>query len=83
MEDTNPTGVMIGTSPTISLEEDPQPRLLGLSQPFFVRPLASSERSSNAQVEALDRFAVKTSALGKFRVLVAEDNLVNQEVVLG
>lgn len=60
---------------------DQQPRLIGLSQPFFAAsPSPSSKTSKAAQMEAIDRaMANKTS--GKLRVLVADDNSVNVEVV--
>lgn len=63
-------------------EKDPQPRLVGLSQPFF----ASAATTPPALAENKDALA----AIGKevkggskkLRVLVAEDNLVNQEIVI-
>lgn len=58
-----------------------KPRLVGLSQPFFAAtsPLASPEK----QLEAMGRVAAQASRNSqKVRVLVAEDNKVNQEVVL-
>lgn len=58
-----------------------KPRLVGLSQPFFA---ATSPLESPAKrLAAIERVAVKASrGTGKVRVLVAEDNKVNQEVVL-
>ena len=58
-----------------------KPRLVGLSQPFFAAssPLESPEK----QLAAMEQAAVQASKSGdKVRVLVAEDNKVNQEVVL-
>ncbi len=58
-----------------------KPRLVGLSQPFFAAtsPLESPQK----QLAAMEQAAVKASQSGdKVRVLVAEDNKVNQEVVL-
>jgi osomolarity two-component system sensor histidine kinase SLN1 len=58
-----------------------KPRLVGLSQPFFATspPLETPK----AQLEAMERVAAEaTRSGGKVRVLVAEDNKVNQEVVL-
>ncbi|MCJ1425228.1 Histidine kinase [Sticta canariensis] len=58
-----------------------KPRLVGLSQPFFAAtsPLETSEK----QLAAIERVAAQASRTGaKVRVLVAEDNQVNQEVVL-
>jgi osomolarity two-component system, sensor histidine kinase SLN1 len=79
--DTGIANVAASNSATRGFEEDPQPRLVGLSQPFFagVPPLSSSTGSS-AQVQASDHVA--TSTRDRIRVLVAEDNPVNQEVVL-
>lgn len=64
---------------------DTQPRLVGLRQPFFTSsptPPPSSEDSAKTQLAALDRAAKEKAGDKKVRVLVAEDNLVNQEVVL-
>ena len=58
-----------------------KPRLVGLSQPFFAAtsPLESPEK----QLAAMEEAAAQASKSGdKVRVLVAEDNIVNQEVVL-
>jgi osomolarity two-component system sensor histidine kinase SLN1 len=73
-----------GTSNTPrSFERDPQPRLVGLSAPFFTSTPPTSKGSSVDHIDAIDRVAAARSAsMGKIRVLVAEDNLVNQEVVL-
>ena len=58
-----------------------KPRLVGLSQPFFA---ATSPLESPAkQLAAMEQAAAQASRSGdKVRVLVAEDNAVNQEVVL-
>lgn len=65
---------------------DVQPRLVGLSQPFFASvQTGTTEQDAEEQMKALDRVAKAKAAEtkgGKIRVLVAEDNLVNQEVVL-
>lgn len=67
----------------IRLEYDPQPRLVGLGQPFFAPTYRlSSGGNSTAHHEALVRSSSKKTAIATLRVLVAEDNLVNQEVVL-
>ncbi|KFY22364.1 hypothetical protein V493_06653 [Pseudogymnoascus sp. VKM F-4281 (FW-2241)] len=62
------------------VEKDMQPRLVGLSQPFFASA-ASGDGATDDQLAILNRVATKPGS-GKIRVLVAEDNLVNQEVVL-
>jgi osomolarity two-component system sensor histidine kinase SLN1 len=64
-------------------EKDLQPRLVGLSQPFFAStPTPSSATGSKEHMATLNRVAAAKVPGGKIRVLVAEDNLVNQEVVL-
>lgn len=70
-----------GTSALGGFEAPVKPRLVGLSQPFFAAtsPLETSEN----QLAAIERVAAQASRTGaKVRVLVAEDNKVNQEVVL-
>jgi osomolarity two-component system sensor histidine kinase SLN1 len=64
-------------------KQDLQPRLVGLSQPFFT-PTPSSPAPSTPRAPPADgaKPEVKDSTSGKVRVLVAEDNVVNQEVVL-
>ncbi|KAF7177277.1 hypothetical protein CNMCM7691_005167 [Aspergillus felis] len=64
-------------------KQDLQPRLVGLSQPFFT-PTPSSPAPSTPRASPADgpKPEVKDSTSGKVRVLVAEDNVVNQEVVL-
>ncbi|KAL8629458.1 hypothetical protein Q9189_004849 [Teloschistes chrysophthalmus] len=68
--------------PTISGFDSPaQPRLVGLSAPFFAT--SAPLESPNQQMAAIERVAAQASQSGdKVRVLVAEDNKVNQEVVL-
>nr|POE66127.1 two-component system protein b [Quercus suber] len=57
-----------------------RPRLVGLSQPFFAasQPL----ESPGSQPAAMKKIVNDVSKGGRIRVLVAEDNKVNQEVVL-
>ena len=58
-----------------------KPRLVGLSQPFFAA--TSPLESPDKQLAAMERVAAQAAQSGdKVRVLVAEDNKVNQEVVL-
>ncbi|KAL9067197.1 MAG: hypothetical protein Q9157_006889 [Trypethelium eluteriae] len=65
----------------VTFEADSQPRLVGLSQPFFASP--QPLESPGSQQAAVDRVTAEASKRGdKVKVLVAEDNKVNQEVVL-
>ncbi|KAI0016514.1 hypothetical protein F4780DRAFT_673888 [Xylariomycetidae sp. FL0641] len=60
---------------------DKQPRLVGLSQPFFATNLNSPAKPSpEDQIKAVER-ARMNKGEGKLRVLVAEDNPTNIEVV--
>ncbi|EON67100.1 hypothetical protein W97_06353 [Coniosporium apollinis CBS 100218] len=65
----------------VAFEADSKPRLVGLSQPFFASntPLETSD-SQRAAMERVTKEA--TNRGDKVRVLVAEDNKINQEVVL-
>ncbi|KAK4104362.1 hypothetical protein N658DRAFT_251537 [Parathielavia hyrcaniae] len=67
------------TTPQVTVL-DQQPRLVGLSQPFFAttpnRPLSKED-----QLAAIDRAMANKSGQGKLRVLVADDNSTNIEVV--
>ncbi|EME46531.1 hypothetical protein DOTSEDRAFT_70515 [Dothistroma septosporum NZE10] len=60
--------------------QDSKPRLVGLSQPFFAtdQPM----ESPGSQPGAMKQIAAEATRVGKIRVLVAEDNKINQEVVL-
>jgi osomolarity two-component system, sensor histidine kinase SLN1 len=81
--DASLTGAAVNTTKAIGFEKDPQLRLVGLSQPFFAAgPATTTDLSSQNQLEILDCVAAGKSSTDKIRVLVAEDNLVNQEVVL-
>lgn len=65
----------------VSFDASAKPRLVGLSQPFFTTDPALN--SPTEQIAAIERVAAEASKRGdKIRVLVAEDNKVNQEVVL-
>ncbi|KAM0719746.1 hypothetical protein Q7P37_003879 [Cladosporium fusiforme] len=64
---------------------DPQPRLVGLSQPFFAAPQPlESPGSQPAAMQQITSQATDPGSMssGRIRVLVAEDNKTNQEVVL-
>lgn len=65
----------------VAFESDAKPRLVGLSTPFFASnpPL----ESPNSQTAAMQRVEAEATKRGdKVKVLVAEDNKTNQEVVL-
>jgi osomolarity two-component system sensor histidine kinase SLN1 len=65
----------------VTFESDAKPRLVGLSQPFFASnpPL----ESPSSQAAAMQRVEAEATKRGdKVKVLVAEDNKTNQEVVL-
>ncbi|KAL1861420.1 hypothetical protein VTK73DRAFT_7122 [Phialemonium thermophilum] len=59
---------------------DQRPRLVGLSQPFFTaNPNPTPNRED--QMAAIDRAMANKNGQGKLRVLVADDNSTNIEVV--
>jgi osomolarity two-component system sensor histidine kinase SLN1 len=63
-------------------KSDIQPRLVGLSQPFFTPTVPSPAPSSPARnARSNNGTEEKQDHAKKIRVLVAEDNTVNQEVV--
>lgn len=63
---------------------DSKPRLVGLSQPFFAacQPLESPGSQPAAMEQITAQATAQTAAPVRVRVLVAEDNQTNQEVVL-
>ncbi|TKA61800.1 hypothetical protein B0A55_11769, partial [Friedmanniomyces simplex] len=61
-------------------QTESQPRLVGLSQPFFAA--SQPMESPGSQPAAMEKITAEATRGGKIRVLVAEDNKVNQEVVL-
>ncbi|KAF2268226.1 putative histidine kinase HHK5p [Lojkania enalia] len=73
----------VGPTPggPVSFDSDAKPRLVGLRTPFFASNLPLE--SPNSQTAAVDRVTAEATKRGdKVRVLVAEDNKTNQEVVL-
>jgi osomolarity two-component system sensor histidine kinase SLN1 len=62
-------------------KSDIQPRLVGLSQPFFTPTIPSSPSSSPSSHLTPTNGQPEGDSPKKIRVLVAEDNTVNQEVV--
>ncbi|KAL2264889.1 hypothetical protein VTJ83DRAFT_7399 [Remersonia thermophila] len=63
-------------SPTVL---DQQPRLVGLSQPFFAT--TPNRLSTEDQMAVIDRAMANKSGQGRLKVLVADDNSTNIEVV--
>ncbi|KAJ5128207.1 hypothetical protein N7448_001924 [Penicillium atrosanguineum] len=62
-------------------KSDIQPRLVGLSQPFFTPTIPSSPSSTPSKHITPNNGQPQEDESKKVRVLVAEDNSVNQEVV--
>ncbi|KAB5535128.1 hypothetical protein GE09DRAFT_1250170 [Coniochaeta sp. 2T2.1] len=60
---------------------DKQPRLVGLSQPFFAANPQPVTASKADQLAAIDKARANKGDQGKLRVLVADDNSTNIEVV--
>ncbi|KAJ6148814.1 CheY-like superfamily [Penicillium samsonianum] len=58
-----------------------QPRLVGFSQPFFTPTVPSSPTSAPSNLPSNKSSSDKGDGSKRIRVLVAEDNTVNQEVV--
>jgi osomolarity two-component system sensor histidine kinase SLN1 len=76
-----PSPDMAESTLPMNTDKPPQPRLVGLSQPFFTN--GSGLDKPSQQIAAIKKMATEVSKTGdKLRVLVAEDNQVNQEVVL-
>lgn len=68
------------TTPNLNPGNPPTTRLVGLSQPFFSnKPMPDSPPVNNELIGGLSGTPLPG---GKIRILVAEDNKVNQEVVL-
>lgn len=62
--------------------EEQTTRLVGLRQPFFpVGPTKTSPQRTKDQMAAIDRALANKDGPGKLRVLVADDNSTNIEVV--
>lgn len=66
----------------VSFGKNNKPRLVGLSQPFFAPSMPpAGAQTPNNEIEEMAVRAAEDDG-GMIRVLVAEDNKVNQEVVL-
>jgi osomolarity two-component system sensor histidine kinase SLN1 len=69
------------TAGPVTFEQDSQPRLVGLSQPFFAS--TAPLESPKSQAAAMQRVEAEATQGGKkIKVLVAEDNTTNQIVVM-
>ncbi|KAH6899692.1 putative histidine kinase HHK5p [Thelonectria olida] len=60
---------------------NPQPRLVGLSAPYFAAEPTVPRSTTEQKMSALDRAMANKTGQGKLRVLVADDNSTNIEVV--
>lgn len=60
---------------------DKQPRLVGLSQPFFAAVKSQTPKSDDEKMAMINQAMEKKRGNGKLRVLVADDNNTNIEVV--
>lgn len=78
--DRSSTGRMGSIADGLSAHDAQQPRLVGLSSPFFAA--SQPMESPGSQPGAMERLAASAAGTPRLRVLVAEDNQVNQEVVL-
>ncbi|KAG6359468.1 hypothetical protein INS49_012989 [Diaporthe citri] len=70
-----------GSKPTATPVVDKQPRLVGLSQPFFAAVKAQTPKSDDEKMAMINQAMEKKRGAGKLRVLVADDNNTNIEVV--
>lgn len=81
-DDNHADGMAPESSGAATPTRDSKPRLVGLSQPFFAasQPL----ESPGSQPAAMEQIAAQATGQpsNRIRVLVAEDNKTNQEVVL-
>lgn len=60
---------------------DKQPRLVGLSQPFFAATKAKTVKNDEEKMAVINQAMERKAGQGKLRVLVADDNNTNIEVV--
>lgn len=59
------------------------PRVIGLSQPFVAKEIPQAKRTPSSDLGLMKKAETEAARSGsKVRVLVAEDNKINQEVVL-
>lgn len=71
------------TSPTTmtAAELEKRPRLVGLSQPFFATAKPVTPQTEAEKLAVIEQAVAKKGPEGKLRVLVADDNNTNIEVV--
>jgi osomolarity two-component system, sensor histidine kinase SLN1 len=60
---------------------NPQPRLVGLSQPYFAADHTPQPKSTDQKMAEIGRAIANKNGQGKLKVLVADDNSTNIEVV--
>ncbi|KAI3398426.1 hypothetical protein diail_9246 [Diaporthe ilicicola] len=70
-----------GTKATPAPVVDKQTRLVGLSQPFFAAVKSQTPKSDDEKMAMINKAMEKKGGQGKLRVLVADDNNTNIEVV--
>lgn len=70
-----------GSKSTGATGVDKQPRLVGLSQPFFAAVKSQTPKSDDEKMAMINQAMEKKTGPGKLRVLVADDNNTNIEVV--
>lgn len=70
-----------GLPATPTNELDQRPRLVGLSQPFFATVKPTTPQTEAEKMAVIEQAVAKKGAEGKLRVLVADDNNTNIEVV--
>ncbi|PTB40304.1 hypothetical protein M441DRAFT_90587 [Trichoderma asperellum CBS 433.97] len=66
---------------TPALIENKLPRLVGLSAPFFAAKPSSPSKDDKIATAVIDKAMANKTGKGKLRVLVADDNATNVEVV--
>ncbi|KAJ4395852.1 Histidine kinase osmosensor [Gnomoniopsis smithogilvyi] len=73
----------VPTSPTAATAGDleKRPRLVGLSQPFFAAIKPASPQTEAEKMAVIEQAVAKKGPEGRLRVLVADDNNTNIEVV--
>lgn len=69
------------TKPTPVPGLDKQPRLVGLSQPFFAATKTKTAQNDEEKMAVINQAMERKAGQGKLRVLVADDNNTNIEVV--